>query len=167
MAYCIGARVKDFKIKEGKFRWDIRRFLWGGWWVAGTENPEGYPIPGNIQGCSKCPGLAEAGLVYCRKGWKGWPLKIPANPNFSMIQCFYNRQSEKTQPFIWVKKVKAFHRWKVTCWQSEMWLTYGHSSPVFYQIFWLSSSVQCSDVLIEIFIYWNFRDCSQTPEKRR
>lgn len=29
-----------------------------------TQKDDGYPIPGNIQGCFEYPGLAEAVLVY-------------------------------------------------------------------------------------------------------
>ena len=47
------------------------------------------PIPGNIQGQfglgSEQPDLVEDVPAHCRGGWTRWPLKVPSNPNYSMI----------------------------------------------------------------------------------
>lgn len=36
-----------------------------------TQKDGGYSIPRNIQGCSECPGLVEAGLAYAGRARLG------------------------------------------------------------------------------------------------
>jgi len=47
------------------------------------------PIPGNIQGqvgqVSEQPGLVEGVPAHCTGVGTRWPLKVPSNPNYSMI----------------------------------------------------------------------------------
>lgn len=88
----IWAVCKDFKLKEGRFRLDIRMiYLQWGWWNSGTGCQRGgrCSIPGNNHGQvgwdSEQPILVEDVPTHWWEGLDRWTLKVLSNPKYSII----------------------------------------------------------------------------------
>ena len=84
-----------FKLKNGRFRWDIRKnFLRWEWWDTGTGYPEKLWMPPP----RKCSRLGWVRLwetwssrrfpCSWQEDWTRWPLKVPSNSNYSVILWF-------------------------------------------------------------------------------
>ena len=90
--------IMVFKLKEGRFRLDIRKKFFTRRVVKHWNDLPRQAVE------------ALSNLIYLKMslivagGWSRWPLKVPSNPYHSMILWFYYSYSNRTKQIL-IKKV--------------------------------------------------------------
>jgi len=92
-ASCGGTRGNGFKLKEGRFRLDIRKKFftmtvvetWPRLPSEVVDAPSLGPFPARLDGALSSLTWLKMSLLSAGGG-AGWPLKVPSHPNHSMFR---------------------------------------------------------------------------------